>query len=129
MQTYGKVVSGQPYTCLLARITAYRLMLSLISLTTKKDASGRSHVANEPRLRHLYSTYRNFTIGKTYTTFANLSSYPEINDANGPVGHLLVIRQELVRYNASSLIGVRYSLLFGKRRIDIYIDNRRQLTR
>lgn len=67
---------------------------------TKKDASGRSHVANEPRLRHLYSTFRNFTIGKTYTTFANLSSYPEINDANGPVGNLLV-RQELVRYNTS----------------------------
>ncbi len=67
---------------------------------TKKDASGRSHVANEPRLRHLYSSFRNFTIGKTYTTFANLSSYPEINDANGPVGNLLV-RQELIRYNTS----------------------------
>lgn len=65
---------------------------------TKRDASGRSHVANEPRLRHLYSSFRNFTIGKTYTTFANLSSYPEINDANGPVGNLLV-RQELIRYN------------------------------
>lgn len=67
---------------------------------TKKDSSGRSHVANEPRLRHLYSTFKNFTIGKTYTTFANLSSYPEINDANGPVGNLL-IRQELIRYNTS----------------------------
>lgn len=67
---------------------------------TKKDASGRSHVANEPRLRHLYSSFRNFTIGKTYTTFANISSYPEINDANGPVGNLL-IRQELIRYNTS----------------------------
>ncbi len=67
---------------------------------SKKDSSGRSHVANEPRLRHLYSSFRNFTIGKTYTTFANLSSYPEINDANGPVGNLLV-RQELIRYNNS----------------------------
>jgi outer membrane DcaP-like protein len=67
---------------------------------TKKDASGRSHVANEPRLRHLYSTFRNLTIGKTYTTFANLTSYPEINDNNGPVGNLL-IRQELIRYNTS----------------------------
>jgi DcaP outer membrane protein len=67
---------------------------------TKKDSSGRSHVANEPRMRHLYSSFKNFTVGKTYTTFANLSSYPEINDANGPVGNLLV-RQELVRYNTS----------------------------
>lgn len=65
---------------------------------TKKDSLGYSHVTNEPRLRHLYSSYRSFTIGKTYTTFANLSSYPEINDANGPVGNLLV-RQELIRYN------------------------------
>ncbi len=99
MQIYGKVVSGQPYTYLLVK-QLYRLILSLISLTTKKDALGRSHVANEPRLRHLYSSYRNFTIGKTYTTFTNLSSYPEINDANGPLGHFL-IRQELIRYNAS----------------------------
>lgn len=67
---------------------------------TKKDSSGRSHVANEPRMRHLYSSFKNFTIGKTYTTFANISSFPEINDANGPVGNLL-IRQELIRYNTS----------------------------
>jgi DcaP outer membrane protein len=66
---------------------------------TKKDASGRTHVANEPRMRHLYSTFKNLTVGKTYTTFANLSSYPEINDANGPVASLL-LRQELIRYNA-----------------------------
>jgi len=67
---------------------------------TKKDSSGSPHVSNEPRLRHLYSSFRNFTIGKTYTTFANISSYPEINDANGPVANLLV-RQELIRYNKS----------------------------
>ena len=67
---------------------------------TKKDASGRSHVTNEPRMRHLYSSFKNFTVGKTYTTFVNVSSYPEINDANGPVGNLL-IRQELVRFNTS----------------------------
>jgi DcaP outer membrane protein len=67
---------------------------------TKRDANGRSHVANEPRMRHLYSTFKNLTVGKTYNTFANLSSYPEINDANGPVGNLL-IRQELIRYNTT----------------------------
>jgi len=67
---------------------------------TKRDATGRSHVANEPRMRHLYSTFKNLTVGKTYTTFVNLSSYPEINDANGPVGNL-AIRQELIRYNTT----------------------------
>ncbi len=67
---------------------------------TKRDAMGRSHVANEPRMRHLYSTFKNLTVGKTYTTFANLSSFPEINDANGPVGNLIV-RHELIRYNTT----------------------------
>ena len=74
---------------------------------TKKDAAGRSHVANEPRMRHLYSSFRNFTIGKTTTTFANISSYPEINDANGSAGNLL-IRQELIRYNTSHSWGEFY---------------------
>ncbi len=64
---------------------------------TKKDSLGRTHVANEPRMRHLYSTFKNLTIGKTYTTFANISAFPEINDANGPVANL-IIRHELVRY-------------------------------
>lgn len=65
---------------------------------SRRDSSGRSHVGNDPRLRHLYSIYRNFTVGKTYTTFSNLFAYPEINDANGPISNLL-IRHELLRYN------------------------------
>ena len=71
---------------------------------TKKDSAGRSHVANVPRLRHLYATFMNLTVGKTYTTFVNMSSYPEINDANGPVG-VLSIRQELIRLNKSFSFG------------------------
>lgn len=67
---------------------------------SKRDASGRSHVANEPNMRHLYSTFKGLTVGKTYTTFSNLSSHPEINDATGPVGSL-IIRQELIRYNTT----------------------------
>ena len=61
---------------------------------------GADHVANEPRMRHLYSSFRNLAIGKTYTTFVNISSYPEINDANGSLG-VLSIRHELIRYKAS----------------------------
>jgi len=67
---------------------------------TKRNAMGRSHVANDPRMRHLYASFKNLTAGKTYSTFANISSYPEINDANGPLG-VLIIRRELIRYNAS----------------------------
>jgi outer membrane DcaP-like protein len=65
---------------------------------SRRDSSGRSHVGNDPRMRHLYVSYSNFTIGKTYTTFSNLNAYPEINDGNGPVSNL-IIRQELIRYN------------------------------
>ena len=65
---------------------------------SRRDSSGRSHVGNDPRMRHLYLTYNHFTIGKTYTTFSNLYAYPEINDGNGPVSNLL-LRHELLRYN------------------------------
>jgi hypothetical protein len=65
---------------------------------SRRDSSGQAHVGNDPRLRHLYLSSNNFTIGKTYTTLTNLSSYPEINDANGPLG-VTNIRQEIIRYN------------------------------
>jgi hypothetical protein len=65
---------------------------------SRRDSLGRSHVGNDPRLRHLYFTYNNLTVGKTYTTFSNLIAYPEINDGNGPVGSL-ILRQELIRYS------------------------------
>ena len=65
---------------------------------SKRDSAGRSHVSNDPRLRHLYATFMNLTVGQTYTTFVNMAAYPEINDGNGPVG-TLSIRQELIRYS------------------------------
>ena len=68
---------------------------------TEKDRTGRSHVTSDPRLRHAYGKYYEFTVGKTYTTFLNISSYPEINDANGPPG-VLNIRQELIRYETKT---------------------------
>ncbi|MBL1142647.1 MAG: hypothetical protein HND53_11505 [Proteobacteria bacterium] len=64
---------------------------------SRRDSSGRSHVGNDPRLRHLYLSYNSITIGKTYSTLTNISAYPEINDANGPLG-VTTIRQELIRF-------------------------------
>ena len=64
---------------------------------TEKNRFGQTRVANDPRLRHAYGTFGGFTFGRTYTTFFNIASYPEINDANGPLG-VLNIRQELLRY-------------------------------
>lgn len=64
---------------------------------TKKDNQGRSRLSNIPRLRHAYASFGSFTLGKTYTSFLNISSFPEINDANGPVG-VLIVRQPIIRY-------------------------------
>jgi len=64
---------------------------------TEPDNLGRSRLSNIPRLRHAYAIFGPLTIGKTYTTFVNLSAYPEINDGNGPLG-TLNIRQDIVRY-------------------------------
>ena len=50
-----------------------------------------------PRLRHAYGTIAGITLGQTYTTFMNVSAYPEVNDLNGPVG-IMNIRQPLLRY-------------------------------
>lgn len=63
------------------------------------DGSGNERVSNSynPRLRHAYGTFGNFTAGQTYTTFLNTLSYPELNDALGPIG-ILNVRQPLLRY-------------------------------
>ncbi|XOV86165.1 MAG: DcaP family trimeric outer membrane transporter [Pseudomonadota bacterium] len=73
------------------------------------DGSGNERISNSYnlRLRHAYGTFRQFTVGQTYTTFLNSLAYPELNDANGPVG-ILNIRQPLLRYSRS-VGGVRAS--------------------
>ena len=67
---------------------------------TELNDSGRSVLSNKPRLRHAYATYGGLTIGRTYTTFLNVSAYPEANDGNGPVS-ILNVRQDLLRYKKS----------------------------
>lgn len=63
------------------------------------DRSGNERVSNSynPRLRHAYAKLGAFTAGQTYTTFLNVLAYPELNDANGPVG-ILNIRQPMLRF-------------------------------
>jgi hypothetical protein len=62
--------------------------------------NGRAELSNKPRLRHAYATFGGFTAGRTFTAFLNVAAYPEINDANGPLG-ILSARQELLRYGKS----------------------------
>ena len=64
------------------------------------DGSGNERVSNSynPRLRHAYGTFRNVTVGQTTTTFLNSLAFPELNDANGPVG-ITNVRQPLLRHS------------------------------
>ena len=68
------------------------------------DFNSSSSASNEkvsnsyiPRLRHAYGTLGGITLGQTYTTFMNVSAFPEMNDLNGPAG-IMNIRQPLFRY-------------------------------
>ena len=65
---------------------------------TNRDADGVLYVTTAPRLRHLYVDYKGLTAGKTYTTFVNMSAYPEINDGAGPVGTLSFRPEAILRY-------------------------------
>ena len=72
------------------------------------DFNASSSASNErvsnsytPRLRHAYGNVGGLTLGQTYTTFMNVSAFPEINDLNGPVG-IMNIRQPLLRYHTQS---------------------------
>lgn len=78
------------------------------------DFSSTTGASNEkvsnsfiPRLRHAYGTLGGFTLGQTFTTFMNVSAYPEVNDLNGPVG-IMNIRQPLFRYRFRETWGNLY---------------------
>lgn len=63
------------------------------------DDSGNEKVSNSyvPRLRHAYVNYGDFTAGQTWSTFMNVSAFPDMNDTGGPAG-IINIRQPMLRY-------------------------------
>ena len=62
-----------------------------------RATSNGSKLTGLPRLRHYYLQYAGLVVGQTNTGFFNVSSFPEINDFNGPVG-VVVLRQRLLSY-------------------------------
>ena len=64
------------------------------------DDSGNEKVSNSyvPRLRHAYVDYGDFTAGQTWTTFMNVSAFPDMNDTGGPAG-IINVRQPMLRYH------------------------------
>jgi hypothetical protein len=51
------------------------------------------------RLRKAYAQFAGFTVGQDWSTFADLLTFPETVDRNGPIGNCQ-IRQPLVRYSS-----------------------------
>ena len=66
---------------------------------TRTTANG-TRLTGLPRLRHYFLKYQGLVLGQTNTGFFNVSSFPEINDFNGPVG-TTVLRQRLLSYTHS----------------------------
>lgn len=62
-------------------------------------AAGNEHLgdAYSPRLRHGYGTVGDWLGGHTFTTFMNISAFPEIND-DGIPGGVILARQPMLRY-------------------------------
>jgi len=63
------------------------------------DDSGNEKVSNSyvPRVRHAYVNYGDFSAGQTWSTFMNVSAFPDMNDTGGPAG-IINIRQPMLRY-------------------------------
>lgn len=76
------------------------------------DDSGNEKVSNSyvPRLRHAYVDYGAFTAGQTWTTFMNVSAFPDMNDTGGPAG-IINVRQPMLRYQHDVDLGRIYLAL------------------
>jgi hypothetical protein len=52
----------------------------------------------QPRLRHAFIKYKNWTVGQTWSTFMNTSSIAESVDFGGPLVATAFVRQTQIRY-------------------------------
>lgn len=64
------------------------------------SSQGNGNVSNSysPRLRHAYINYNGFTVGQTWSTMVNTSTFPETANLGGPLIGENMVRQSLVRY-------------------------------
>lgn len=65
------------------------------------SAQGNSIVSNSysPRLRHAFIAYDGLTIGQTWSTMVNTSTFPESANLGGPLVGEAMVRQAQVRYS------------------------------
>ncbi len=77
----------------------------MIELDFLGSAQGNENVSNSysPRLRHAFFTYKNLTVGQTWSTFMNVSALPETVDFVGVMDGTVFARQPQVRYTTGNL--------------------------
>ena len=92
--------------------TAFNIKESRIAIRgTHKDVSGYVELdfyggngneivtnSTNPRIRHLFIQYNNWTVGQNWTTFMPLAAIPEALDFGGPHVGEVFIRQVQIRY-------------------------------
>src|SRR5690606_2242499 len=78
---------------------------SVIELDFLGSAQGNENVSNSysPRLRHAFFTYKNLTVGQTWSTFMNAAALPETVDFVGVMDGTVFARQPQVRYTTGNL--------------------------
>jgi hypothetical protein len=88
-------------------VTTTPTTLGNVGVKLEADFNGANKLQGESytnsvllRLRHLYGTVGGFLVGQSWTTFADLGSYADTVDFNGP-GSVPLIRQAQLRYTAN----------------------------
>src|SRR5690606_7887613 len=78
---------------------------SVIELDFLGSAQGNENVSNSysPRLRHAFFTYKNLTVGQTWSTFMNAAALPETVDFVGVMDGTVFARQPQERYTTGNL--------------------------
>lgn len=69
------------------------------------DNDGNEVVSNsyQPRLRHAFIKYDNWTFGQTWSTFQDVAALPEALDFVGPAESTTFIRQTMIRYTSGNM--------------------------
>ncbi|MFZ5609082.1 MAG: DcaP family trimeric outer membrane transporter [Pseudomonadota bacterium] len=67
-------------------------------VTSADGVDERVSNSYNPRMRHAFLTFDNWLFGQTWSTFLNVSAFPDVLDFIGPTSGIIFIRQPQIRY-------------------------------
>ena len=82
-----------------------RKITAFVEMDFFTDNDGNEVVSNsyQPRLRHAFIKFDNWTVGQTWSTFQDVAALPEALDFVGPAESTTFIRQSMIRYTTGNL--------------------------